>query len=91
MDLSAILTLLLPVAQTVITDFVSTARVTSPSLNPTAPAAVTAAHPYPTIKLLQHAYNTLAKPAVLLDEDGLWGPQTDAAIAAFLTAHGLTA
>jgi peptidoglycan hydrolase-like protein with peptidoglycan-binding domain len=89
MNLAAILTLLLPIAQTVVTDFVSTARATSPLLNPTAPAAVTAAHPYPTIKLLQHAYNVLAKPAVLLDEDGLWGPQTDAAIAAFLASHGL--
>ncbi len=89
MDLSAILNILLPVAQTVITDFVSTARVTSPLLNPDAPAAVIAAHPYPTIKLLQHVYNTYSKPAVLLNEDGVWGPKTDAAIAAFLASYGL--
>ncbi len=86
MNLTAIVTLLLPV----ITDFITTARATSPLLNPSAPAVLTAAHPYPTIKLLQHAYNVLSKPAVLLDEDGLWGPQTDAAVAAFLTSHGIT-
>ena len=89
MDLSAIVTLLLPVVQTVITDFISTARVTSPLLNPGAPLAVIEAHPYPTIKLLQHAYNTFSRPAVLLDEDGVWGPKTDAAIAALLASYGL--
>jgi peptidoglycan hydrolase-like protein with peptidoglycan-binding domain len=84
-DITAILTLLMPI----ITNFIATAQATSPLLNPTIPAAVAAQHPYPTIKLLQHAYNVLAKPAVPLDEDGLWGPQTDTAIAAFLTSHGL--
>jgi hypothetical protein len=90
MDLTAILGILtLPAVQTIITDFISMAQATSPMLNPTAPPAVAAMHPYPTIELLQHLYNTLSKPTVPLAEDGIWGPQTDTAIAAFLTSHGL--
>jgi hypothetical protein len=85
------LTTLGPVVQTIVNDFIGMARVTSPLLNPTAPASITAAHPYSTVTLLQHLYNTYAQPATPLVEDGVWGPLSDRAIAALLASYQFTA
>ena len=94
MELTAILGIVqliaqvLPAAQQATAGLVGMLRATSPIINPTAPAAVHAAHPSAFLMSVQKYLN--AQLGLNIDVDGVYGPQTENALKQELQKYGIT-